>query len=147
MKYTFYANDGSSIISIVVGEGMDSADKSANKALSVAYKYACFQVFCIPTEEMKDPDADAPDPAPKPKAQPKQEQPKAPPAEQPKSDAKINGVQSTAIFTAAKALWGDEAQAKLIDTFKIDSLKNVTVAQYEPMMAKLERLKNGTNLG
>lgn len=29
---------------------MDSGDKSLNKALSAAYKYACFQLFCIPTE-------------------------------------------------------------------------------------------------
>lgn len=64
VKYTFYAKDGSSIEAIVYGEGMDTADKSTNKALSVAFKYACFQVFCIPTEEMKDPDADSYDVAP-----------------------------------------------------------------------------------
>lgn len=63
VKYTFYADDGSSICAIVQGEGMDSADKSSNKAMSVAFKYACFQVFCIPTEEMKDPDADTPPPS------------------------------------------------------------------------------------
>lgn len=66
VKYTFFADDGSSVSAIVQGEGMDSADKSSNKAMSVAFKYACFQVFCIPTEEMKDPDADTPDPS-KPK--------------------------------------------------------------------------------
>lgn len=58
IKYTFYADDGSNISAIVSGEGMDSGDKSANKAMSVAFKYACFQVFCIPTEEMIDPDAE-----------------------------------------------------------------------------------------
>lgn len=56
IKYTFYAEDGSNISSIVIGEGMDSGDKASNKALAVAFKYALFQVFCIPTEEMKDPD-------------------------------------------------------------------------------------------
>ena len=56
VKYTFYAEDGSSIESIVIGEGMDTGDKATNKAMSIAFKYACFQVFCIPTEEMKDPD-------------------------------------------------------------------------------------------
>lgn len=61
VKYTFYAEDGSSISAIVQGEGMDSADKSSNKAMSVAYKYACFQVLCIPTEEMKDPEAETPE--------------------------------------------------------------------------------------
>lgn len=58
VKYTFYADDGTSVDAVVVGEGMDSGDKSANKAMSVAYKYACFQVFSIPTEEMIDPDAE-----------------------------------------------------------------------------------------
>ena len=60
MKYTFYAKDGSSVESVVVGEGMDSGDKATNKAMSIAFKYACFQVFCIPTEEMRDPDAETP---------------------------------------------------------------------------------------
>ena len=63
VKYTFYADDGSSVTAIVNGEGMDSGDKSANKAMSVAFKYACFQVFCIPTEEMVDPDAETPPPS------------------------------------------------------------------------------------
>lgn len=58
MKYTFYAADGSYVAVSVIGEGMDTADKSSNKAMSVAFKYACFQLFCIPTEEMLDPDAD-----------------------------------------------------------------------------------------
>ena len=38
---------------------MDSGDKATNKAMAIAFKYACFQVFCIPTEEMKDPDAES----------------------------------------------------------------------------------------
>lgn len=59
VKYTFYAEDGSSISAVVIGEGMDSGDKATNKAMSIAFKYACFQVFCIPTKEMADPDADA----------------------------------------------------------------------------------------
>ncbi len=60
VKYTFYAEDGSSISATVVGEGMDSADKASNKAMAVAMKYAMFQVFCIPTEEFIDPDGDTP---------------------------------------------------------------------------------------
>lgn len=56
IKYTFYAEDGSNVSAIVIGEGMDTGDKATNKAMSIAFKYACFQVFCIPTEEMKDPD-------------------------------------------------------------------------------------------
>ena len=56
IRYTFYAGDGSSIQAVVVGEGMDSGDKATNKAMAIAMKYVLFQVFCIPTLEMKDPD-------------------------------------------------------------------------------------------
>ena len=42
---------------------MDSGDKASNKAMSAAFKYACFQTFCIPTEEMQDPDAETPPPS------------------------------------------------------------------------------------
>ena len=56
IKYTMYAPDGSNVSCVVVGEGMDSGDKASNKAMSVALKYACFQLFMIPTEEMVDPD-------------------------------------------------------------------------------------------
>ena len=62
IKYTFYAEDGSFIEAVTVGEGMDSGDKATNKAMAIAFKYACFQVFCIPTEEMKDPDEETQDP-------------------------------------------------------------------------------------
>lgn len=58
IKFTFYAEDGSSITAVTIGEGMDSGDKATNKAMAIAFKYACFQVFCIPTEEMTDPDAE-----------------------------------------------------------------------------------------
>lgn len=60
VKYTFYAEDGSTIEAVVIGEGMDSGDKATNKAMAIAMKYAMFQVFCIPTEEMKDPDSETP---------------------------------------------------------------------------------------
>ena len=65
VKYTFYAEDGSNVSAIVIGEGMDSGDKSFNKAMSAAYKYALFQVFCVPTEEMVDSEVDSPEPSPK----------------------------------------------------------------------------------
>lgn len=59
IKFTFFAEDGSSVESVIVGEGLDTGDKATNKAMAVAYKYACFQVFCIPTEEMSDPDSES----------------------------------------------------------------------------------------
>lgn len=62
VRYTFYAEDGSNVQAVVIGEGMDSGDKASNKAMAVAFKYACFQVFCIPTEEMAEADAALVDP-------------------------------------------------------------------------------------
>lgn len=56
IKYRFYAEDGSFVESVVIGEGMDSGDKASNKAMSIAHKYCLLQCFCIPTKEIKDPD-------------------------------------------------------------------------------------------
>ena len=57
VRYTVYAPDGSSIQMTVIGEGMDSGDKATNKAMSIAMKYAMFQLFMIPTEAV-DPDSE-----------------------------------------------------------------------------------------
>ena len=71
MKYKLIsALDGSSVECCTVGEAMDSADKSTNKAMSAAYKYLCLQIFCIPTEGDNDADATTPPPV-----QPKAKQP------------------------------------------------------------------------
>ncbi|KVT92671.1 hypothetical protein WK60_13860 [Burkholderia ubonensis] len=55
------AEDGSKHTIVTVGEAMDSADKSSNKAMSAAYKYAAFQAFCIPTEGDNDADGSSHD--------------------------------------------------------------------------------------
>lgn len=58
VEYDFvFAGDGSKHTLRVCGEAMDTGDKATNKAMSVAYKYACLQAFCIPTEGDNDPDA------------------------------------------------------------------------------------------
>lgn len=61
------AIDGSKHTVCTAGEAMDSGDKSTNKAMSAAYKYAAFQAFCIPTEGDNDADAHSPAPAPTPR--------------------------------------------------------------------------------
>ena len=58
VEFTFYAKDGSYVTATTVGEAMDSGDKATNKAMAVALKYACFQTFMIPTEEMARADPD-----------------------------------------------------------------------------------------
>lgn len=67
MRYTFWAPDGTSVACVVEGEGMDSGDKSSNKAMAIAHKYALLQTFCIPTEDQKDPDADVHEVTPNPR--------------------------------------------------------------------------------
>jgi YHS domain-containing protein len=62
------AEDGTKHTVKTYGEAMDSGDKATNKAMSAAYKYACMQAFCIPTEG--DNDADATTHEVKPRAQP-----------------------------------------------------------------------------
>lgn len=58
MEFDFVsALDGSKHTVKTYGEAMDSGDKATNKAMSAAYKYACMQAFCIPTEGDNDADA------------------------------------------------------------------------------------------
>lgn len=59
IRFSFFAPDGSHVDAVTIGEGMDSGDKASNKAMSIAFKYALFQVFCIPTEEMRRDDQEA----------------------------------------------------------------------------------------
>lgn len=57
IEYDFICSeDGSKHTARVFGEAMDSGDKSTNKAMSAAFKYAALQTFCIPTEGDNDSD-------------------------------------------------------------------------------------------
>ncbi len=56
VEHRFYTTDGSFVSATTVGESSDAGDKSASKAMSVAFKYALFQTLCIP---LNDPSADA----------------------------------------------------------------------------------------
>ena len=62
MRYTYWAADGSSVYTEVVGEGdCHSGDKANNKAMSAADKYALMQLLKIPTEDLEDSDRSTPD--------------------------------------------------------------------------------------
>ena len=76
--------DGSRHVVKTYGEAMDSADKATNKAMSAAYKYACLQAFCIPTEGDNDADATTHE------VSSKGEQTKP----DPKNDAALSSIQS-----------------------------------------------------
>ncbi len=147
VKYTFHAEDGSSIEAVVIGEGMDSGDKASNKALAVAFKYACFQVFCIPTEEMKDPDAECHETAPKadgkaggtqgtvaPKPQndaqtPPQNKPQTPP--QKISEEQLNLIMKECDRTGVH--WRE-----ICKICKVEKLSDMTVPQYKSCVNKFK---------
>ena len=83
-EYDFVsAEDGSKVTAKTYGEGMDTSDKSTNKAMSAALKYAIIQTLAIPTEELLDSErdhiephkdskpVDKPKPSPTPESPPK----------------------------------------------------------------------------
>lgn len=127
IKYTFYAEDGTSISATVIGEGMDTGDKATNKAMSIAFKYACFQVFCIPTEEMADPDAECHEVKAKPgkdiekeKASPKQ-------------------------IELIKELVSDEAWPGMLKWAGVDKVEDMTLQQASEIITK--KTKEGKENG
>lgn len=150
VKYTFYAADGSSVSAIVIGEGMDSGDKSMNKAMSAAYKYALFQVFCIPTEEMVDSEVDSPQPMPQRNgtitidnpteqdmARLAAEATAQQNSEQFRGSAKmIDNQQMARIQALAKEK--NILGAEILKRYKVDSLSKLTASQAESCIKSLE---------
>lgn len=121
IKYKFYAEDGSFIEATTIGEGMDSGDKATNKAMAIAMKYALFQVFCIPTEEMKDPDAETPE------------------------DSKPKGKISEADAIKVKELMemkGLDVQKLLQHNYKISDPKELTTEQYAKILIAIKDIPN-----
>lgn len=60
ISYKFHAEDGSFVEAVVWGEALDWGDKAVNKCMSIGHKYALFQIFMIPTQDLEDPDASSP---------------------------------------------------------------------------------------
>lgn len=61
ISHRFYAGDGSYVEVITLGEGVDSSDKAANKAMSAALKYALAELLMIPTADIEDADRTTPE--------------------------------------------------------------------------------------
>jgi hypothetical protein len=74
-KFTFCAEDGSSVSASFLGEALDMGDKATNKSSSIALKYVLLQMFLIPTQEQGDSDPDnfAHETAPQAQARPQQQ--------------------------------------------------------------------------
>ena len=126
IRYRFFTVDGSYIDAVVVGEGMDSGDKATNKAMSVAFKYACFQTFCIPTENLiDDPDADTPEPNRKNSSN--------------KQSKDLDNLRNelTNELVRTGYTW-----SSVIKTYKVDSAEHLTSLQLKDCLKKMKNLKD-----
>lgn len=149
VKYTFYTDDGSSVDCVVIGEAMDRSDKSTSKAMSAAFKYACFQTFCIPTEEMIDSETESleiPSEKRKPNAPKKVEK-----SDEQKNAEMVASVdpdllpdpnrtpeyRAKRIAEEIKAKKQDEK--KLMDNAKVDKWESLTDAQFVALMGWLAK--------
>ena len=153
IQYDFFAEDGSSVSAVVIGEGMDTGDKATNKAMSIAFKYACFQVFCIPTEEMIDPDSERPELEGDKKAGNKQKATakKTTPITQIQNVSKtsvekvstdmINTVQSLVDKYSSKGLKMD----KILSMYKIADITEMSIDQFKDCMEKMKLYEDGGN--
>lgn len=123
IKFRFYTVDGSHVEVVTIGEGMDSGDKATNKAMSIAFKYACFQLFCIPTEEMVDPDSECHDVKPK-QAKGNVEPPKENNGGSPASEKQIEYIKS--IINDIPAM---------LAYYKVDKIEDLTKTQASAIIA------------
>ena len=154
MRYRFYTTDGSYVEAVTVGEGMDSGDKATNKAMAIAFKYACFQTFCIPTEElMDDPDRDSPEAGKRKRASGKAQQEAGTWKKEPgngqgqtaemqqeeKRPDNAGGVNAAMIQTIRKELnRTGKAERTILAAYGLKHIEEMTVEQYKNCMKRFE---------
>ncbi|NLF35495.1 MAG: single-stranded DNA-binding protein [Clostridiales bacterium] len=147
IKYTFFSKDGTSLDAVVIGEGMDSGDKAANKAMAVGHKYALLQVLQIPTEDMIDPDSESQEPTTKAKEQKVKVEQKEP--EKPEQKfAKIsenNFDSKEAYFQLVDIAGDDELVKEQLKTYGAYSTKDLTYQIYEGTLKYLT-MKKGVKI-
>lgn len=94
IKHTFFADDGSHFDAVTVGEAMDSGDKSSNKSMSAALKYALLEVFCVPTEGDNDTENHSPEPSPYTQSSTTHQEQNQPPSPSPTKQIAPRAIQS-----------------------------------------------------
>lgn len=130
IKYKFYAEDGSSVEAITIGEGMDSGDKATNKAMAIAMKYALFQVFCIPTDEMKDPDSETPEQSTK---------------KSNTTDNQISEEDAKKVEAMMKEM-GWNVEELLQKNYKISKTTDLTASQYVKILEAIKKQRRQNNM-
>ena len=124
--------DGSKHVIRTFGEAMDSGDKATNKAMSAAYKYACFMAFAIPTQGDNDADAVTHELAPM----------------RNKKVAKVSDAKNpymlteeeSANITALSQEIGAEIKT-ITDYYKVQTLNFIPRAKYQTIIRNLEKLR------
>jgi len=109
------SHDGSKHTISVFGEAMDSGDKSTNKAMSAAYKYAAFQSFCIPTEGDNDADHTTQEPI----------------------DSRISEEQAASIEQLAAKV--NVEIDNILKWAKVASIRDIPVVKFATVMSSLQR--------
>lgn len=123
-EFDFVAvEDGSKHTACTYGEAMDSGDKSTNKAMSAAYKYAAFMAFAIPTEGDNDADSQTHDVAPV---------------------EAINESQRNILFTLAEQSGAD--MRGFCQYYRIDALPSLPAARFDHAKAMLTKKLNDGNV-
>lgn len=135
IKYKFYAEDGSNIEAITIGEGMDSGDKATNKAMAIAMKYALFQVFCIPTEEMKDLDGETPDESKKKQDNQNEE------IMEGSLEELVTEQQARTVYAIMKQK-GLDIEKQLQQNYGISNTKDLTKRQYASILNVIKNMPN-----
>lgn len=137
VRYTFYAEDGSSVSASTWGEGTDTGDKATNKAMTMAFKNVLNQTFAISSAEFKDADAETPE--------------KTRGRNKPATEKKITKGTATQIGAETLILnekfpehpgenrtWEDEGRAWIKDKFQKDSTKDLSEAEAVQLLTWLE---------
>lgn len=134
------AKDGTSHIVSMPGEAMDSADKATNKAMSAAYKYACLQTFCIPTEGDNDADATTHQVAPATSNAVYQSQPVATaPAVRKKSAEKTVSADEIATITKLAGLAGVPLET-IAGKYGVESIEELPLSKTAEVVARLQEI-------
>ena len=134
------AKDGSTHVVAMPGEAMDSGDKATNKAMSAAYKYACLQAFCIPTEGDNDADATTHQVAPATPALVRQgESAPAAPATRKKSAEKTVSADEVSTITKLAGLAGVPLET-IAGKYGVSSIEELPLSKTAEVVARLQEL-------
>jgi hypothetical protein len=129
------AVDGSQHVVSMPGEAMDSGDKATNKAMSAAYKYACLQTFCIPTEGDNDADATThTDVTPTAKPVKKQVTVQAPPKGEP-----VVGTSEVDSINALAAAAGVPVE-KIAAKYGVKTVEQIPLSKTAEIVDRLQKL-------